>query len=99
MGVFWLPGLHDPLEIPICPVGEIATIGFDHRPIKDPSWGAFDIEMGCSDTDSYPGLWHVKSDNQRAMVVEPDCHGLIRSNFWDKAQQRYWKGIAEFTIM
>lgn len=86
-GCVWLPGLRDPLEIPISPVGEIATIGFDHRTIKDPSWGAFDIEMGCSDTDSYPGLWHLDSDNQRAIVVEPDCHGLIRSDYWDKAQE------------
>ena len=86
-GCVWLPGLRDPIEIPISPVGEIATIGFDHRIIKDPSWGAFDIEMGCSDADSYPGLWHLDSDNQRAIVVEPDCHGLIRSDYWDKAQE------------
>ena len=86
-GCVWLPGLREPLEIPISSVGEISTIGFDHRTIKDPSWGAFDIEMGCSDTDSYPGLWHLDSENQRAIVVEPDCHGIIRSNYWDKAQR------------
>ena len=86
-GRVWLPGLRDPLEIPISPVGEISTIGFDHRTIKDPSWGAFDIEMGCSDTDSYPGLWHLDSENQRAIVVQPDCHGIIRPNYYDKAQE------------
>ena len=86
-GCVWLPGLRAPLQIPISPVGEIATIGFDHRTIKDPSWGAFDIEMGCSETDLYPGLWHLDSENQRALVVQPDCHGLIRSNYWDKAQE------------
>ena len=86
-GCVWLPGLRDPLEIPISPVGKIATIGFDHRTIKDPSWGAFNIEMGCSDTDSYPGIWHLDSENQRAIVVEPDCHGIIRSNYWDQAQR------------
>ena len=86
-GRVWLPGQRDPLEVPMSSVGEIATIGFNHRTIKDPSWGAFDIEMGCSDTDLYPGLWHLDSDNQRAMVVQPDCHGIIRSNYWDKAQQ------------
>ena len=86
-GCVWLPGLRAPLQIPINPVGEIATIGFDHRTIKDPSWGAFEIEMGCSDTDLYPALWHLNAENQRAMVVQPDCHGLIRSNFWDKAQE------------
>ncbi len=86
-GHVWLPGQRTLLEIPMRTIGKIATIGFNHRTIKDPSWGAFDIEMGCSDTDLYPGLWHLDSDNQRAMVVQPDCHGLIRSNYWDKAQE------------
>ena len=86
-GHVWLPGQRNPLDIPMSSVSEIATIGFNHRTIKDPSWGAFDIEIGCSDTDLYPGLWHLDSDNQRAMVVQPDCHGLIRSNYWDKAQE------------
>ena len=86
-GRLWLPEQQKPIAIPMCRVDEISTIGFDHRTIKDPSWGAFDIEMGCSETDLYPGLWYLDSDNQRAMVVQPDCHGLIRSNHWDKAQE------------
>ena len=85
-GCVWLPGQRDPLEIPICSVDEIATTSFDETMIKG-ARGAFDIEEGCSDTDLYPGLWHVNSDNQRAMVVEPDSHGIIRSNYWDKAQE------------
>ena len=86
-GRLWLPEQQKPIAIPMCRVDEIATIGFDHRTIKDPSWGAFDIEMGCSDTDLYPGLWHLNSDNQRAMVVQPDCHGIIRSSYWNQAQR------------
>ena len=86
-GQLWLPEQPKPIDIPMCRVGEMATIGFDHRTIKDPSRGAFDIEMGCSDGDSYPGLWNLDADNQRAMVVQPDCHCLIRSNYWDKAQR------------
>ena len=85
-GCVWLPGQRDPLEIPICSVDEIATTSFDETMIKG-ARGAFDIEEGCSDTDLYPGLWHVNSDNQRAMVVEPDSHGIVRSNSWDKAQR------------
>ena len=38
-GDVWLPQQQDPLAIPITVVGEIATIGFDHRVIKDPAWG------------------------------------------------------------
>ena len=85
-GCVWLPEQHDPLEVPICSVSEMATTSFDETMIKG-AQGAFDIEDGCSETDLYPGLWHVNSDNQRAMVVAPDSHGIIRSNSWDKAQR------------
>ena len=86
-GDIWLPQQQTPFAIPMTVVGEIATIGFDHRVIKDPTWGAFDMEKGCAETDDYPGLWNLKADEQRAMVVYPDCHGTIRSNSWDKAQE------------
>ena len=85
-GRVWLSGQGEPLKIPICSVNEIATTSFDETMIKG-ARGAFDIEMGCSDTDLYPGLWHVNSDNQRAMMVEPDSRGIIRANSWDKAQR------------
>ena len=86
-GRLWLVTQPDFLDIPIVAVDDVATMGFNHRTIRDPSFGAFDIEDGCSDTDLYPGLWHLDSDNQRAMVVETDCHGVIRSGFYDKAQE------------
>ena len=86
MGRVWLPEQHAPLEVPICSVGEIAMTSFDETMIKG-ARGAFDIEEGCSDTDLYPALWHVNAHNQRAMIVEPDSHGIIRSNSWDKAQR------------
>ena len=85
-GCIWLPEQRDPLEIPICLVSEIAKTSFDETMIKG-ARGAFDIEMGCSDTDLYPGLWRVNSGNQRAMVVEPDSHCIIRPNSWEKAQR------------
>ena len=85
-GYVWLPKQRDSLEIPICSVGEIATSSFDDTRVKG-ARGAFDIEDGCSDADDHPGLRHVKSDRQRTMVVKPDCHGIIRSNYWDQAQQ------------
>ena len=85
-GCVWLPGLRDSLEIPICSISDIAMTSFDETMIKGAK-GAFDIEVGCSDADLYPALWHVNSDNQRAMVVEPDSHGIIRPNSWEKAQR------------
>ena len=85
-GRFWLPEQREPLEVPICAVGEIATTSYDETMVKG-SHGAFDIVVGYSDTDLYPGLWHINSDNQRAMIVEPDSHGIIRPNSWKKAQR------------
>ena len=86
-GRLWLVTQREFLEIPMVCVEDISTVGFNHRTIKDPSFGAFDIKDGCSDTDLYPGLWHLDSDNQRAMVVETDCHGVIRSGYYERAQE------------
>ena len=85
-GCVWLPGQRHPLEIPICSVSEIATTSFDDTRVKG-TQGAFDVEDGYSDADNHLGLRRVKSDRQRTMVVKPDCHGIIRSNYWDQAQQ------------
>ena len=85
-GCVWLPGQRHPLEIPICSASEIATTSFDDTRVKG-TRGAFDVEDGYSDADNHLGLRRVKSDRQRTMVVKPDCHGIIRSNYWDQAQQ------------
>ncbi|MXV78218.1 hypothetical protein F4X73_06455 [Candidatus Poribacteria bacterium] len=86
-GEMWLPTQAAPLEIPICLVNDIAKISASHRDIFEKSErGAFDIEKGCTDTDLYPGLWHLNAPAQRAMVVEPDCHAIPRPNRHEKAQ-------------
>ena len=84
-GHIWLPLQQEPIEISMTSVGEIATIqSYDHR---RGSVGPFDIITGSSNEDLYPGLWHVNSENQRALLVSPDCHGIIRSDSWDRAQR------------
>ena len=84
-GYIWLPQQQERIEISMTSVDQIATIhSYDHR---RESAGPFDIITGASDADLYPGLWHVNSENQRALLVSPDCHGVIRSNSWDRAQQ------------
>ena len=82
----WLPLQRAALDIPMADVKEIAAIGYSHSTIKGPN-GAFDIEVGCSEEKEYPGLWHLNANEQRAMLVSPDCHAIIRPNSWDKAQQ------------
>ena len=85
-GDVWLPGQRNRLEIPVCSVGEMATTSLDDTRVKGKR-GAFDTENGYSDTDEHLGLRHVKSNRQRTMVVKPDCHGIIRTGYWDQAQQ------------
>ena len=87
-GEMWLPTQVVPLEIPICLVNDTAKISASHRDIFEKGErGAFDIEEGCTDTDLYPGLRHVNAPAQRALVVEPDCHLIIRPNRHEKAQK------------
>ena len=86
-GEMWLPTQVTPLEIPICVVSDIAKISASHRDIFEKGErGAFDIELGYTDTDLYPGLWHLNAPAQRAMVVKPDCHAIPRPNRHEKAQ-------------
>ena len=84
----WLPRQTEPIPLQICPVSEIATIGFGAKDMYGGGGrGAFDIKQGCPDTADHPSLWHVKSDSQRAMVVSPDSHALPRSNSGNKVQK------------
>ena len=86
-GEIWLPTQATPLKIPICLVNDIAQVSASHRDIHEKGErGAFDVEKGYTDTDLYPGLWHVNAPAQRAMVVQPDCHLITRPNRHKKAQ-------------
>ena len=86
-GEMWLPTQATPLKIPICLVNDIAQVSASHRDIHEKGErGAFDVEKGYTDTDLYPGLWHVNAPAQRAMVVQPDCHLITRPNRHKKAQ-------------
>ena len=87
-GEIWLPTQIGPLNVPICSVADIAEIGATHRDIHEKGErGAFDVEKGCTNTNLYPGLWHVNAPAQRAMVVKPDCHLVPRPNRHDKVQK------------
>ena len=86
-GEIWLPTQASPLKIRMCSVKDIAEVSAHHRDIHEKGErGAFDVEKGCTDTDLYPGLWHLNAPAQRALVVEPDCHLIIRPNRHEKAQ-------------
>ena len=87
-GELWLPTQRTPIEIPICRVEDIATIGMSHLDVFGGNGrGAFDMGTGCSNSDDYPCLWKVKSSLQRAMLVKPDAHGILRPDGRPKLQQ------------
>ena len=76
-GELWLPTQTTPIEIPICRVEDIATLGMSHLAVYGSNGqGVFDMGTGCNDSDDYPCLWKVTSPLQRAMLVQPDSHGI-----------------------
>ena len=85
-GRVWLPEQPTSVDIPMTTVGEMAEVQYDNTMITGQR-GAFDFVDGCSDEDPYPGLHKVNANAQRAMVVRPDKHGIIRSDLWDQAQR------------
>ena len=87
-GELWLPTQTTPIEVPICRVADIATVGMSHLDVFGGNGrGAFDMGIGCTDSDDYPCLWKVKSPLQRAMLVQPDSHGILRPDGRPKLQQ------------
>ena len=87
-GELWLPTQTTPVEVPICRVEDIATLGMSHLAVYGSNGqGAFDMGIGCSDSDDYPCLWKVTSPLQRAMLVKPDAHGILRPDGRPKLQQ------------
>ena len=78
-GLIRFPRQISAIPFPVCTVSDIARLGAGTKDISGGAGrGAFDVEKGYSDTTEYPGLWHVHSDSQRAMVVLPDAHARIR---------------------
>ena len=87
-GELWLPTQTTPIKIPICRVEDIATIGMSHLDVFGGNErGAFDMGTGYNNSHDYPCLWKVTSPLQRAMLVQPDSHGMLRPNGRPKLQQ------------
>ena len=87
-GTLWLPTLATGREIPICRVEDIATLGMSSLDVfGDGGRGAFDLEIGCTGNNLYPFLWKLNTPLQRAMIVAPDAHGILRPNTTTKLQK------------
>ncbi len=77
-GELWLPTQTAQIEIPICRVEDIATIGMSHLDVFGGNGrGAFDMETGCTDSDDHK--CQVKKNNRFRprpgrfdFLIEPD---------------------------
>ena len=87
-GLIRMPRQISDIQLEICPVSEIATLGVGTKDIRGGGGrGAFDVEDGCPDTAIYPCLWHLDSDSQRAMLVPPNAHAHPRPNSAEKIKK------------
>ena len=87
-GMIQLPRQTSIIQFPCCPSSQIGTLGAGPKDIYGSGGrGAFDVEIGCPETAQYPSLWHVNSDTQRSMLVNPDSHVRERPNSAEKAQR------------
>ena len=70
------------VKIPICRVGDIASLGFaDYR-------RAFKMVKGDNNGEGYVCLWNAKSEVQRSMIVLPDSRGIPLPNAEAEVQKR-----------
>ena len=80
-GKLHLPLMEIGIPIPITTIGEVGKVGLDHRKIKDPKFGAFEMRPYRTATqDGCDAFWKVSAEFQRAMLTMPDYKGKIRPN-------------------
>ena len=75
--------LHLPLEansvsIPICLVGDIATVGMHHSRIKSAKSGAFVMHPRGDGAEGHDALYFVKCETQRAMATLSDYKAQMK---------------------
>ena len=85
-GELHFPMQEDSVPVPICPLGEIAAVGYDCAAIKGKHSGALNIHAGL-DVEGYDALWHVNCETQRAMVSQHDSRLQIRVGEEERAHR------------
>ena len=87
-GNLHLPRLSDSHAIPMCAIRDIATFGINHADIKDQTCdrGAFQIQEGTpTSAETYPMLWKVEAETQRAMHTAVNANARILPGKEEKA--------------
>lgn len=92
-GVLMLPQHHGNIDIPICPMSEVGTVGPVHRSFEN----TFNREKGADPGTEWPMLWNRDSDEQYSMAAAPDHAGDIKAGKVSEAQ-RLWKRASNLHI-
>ena len=88
-GMLHFPRQLDGLELPMCQIQDIAEINVNTKDIKDVknNRGAFEVHEGAPTSHTtYPTLWKVKRELQRAMQTSVNAHARIVAGKEEKAR-------------
>ena len=88
-GMLHFPRQLDGLELPMCQIQDIAEINVNTADIKDVknNRGAFEVHEGAPTSHAtYPTLWKVESEHQRAMQTSVNAHARIVAGKEEKAR-------------
>ncbi len=81
----WLPGLHDPIEIPMVPLNQIGRRGFHDLAIV--GYKGYFIKDRPSSTATYPSLWNHDAKKETRIVCEPDSQLHVQQGKEAKAAE------------
>ena len=87
-GNLHLPRLFNSHTIPMCTIGDIAEVGINNASIKDETRGdgAFQVREGAPTSgETYPALWKVTAETQRAMHTSVNASARIQPGQEKKA--------------
>ncbi len=66
-GEVWIPGEGDPVDIPLCALGELGQVGPDRRDV----WDGFERTAAVT---AYPMVENHDTEQRKRLVTEPDCY-------------------------
>lgn len=70
-----LPGKKKSVQLPLCRLDELGSLGYDARDIFD----AFDVDKTAATWSPYPGFWNHDADQVRSIGQKPNASLLART--------------------
>ncbi len=84
----WLPGLLDPIEIPMVPLKQIGSRGLPHRDLTDPPPRGPFTRGRPSPTATYPSLYSHDAKKETKIICEPDSQLHARQGMEKQARKK-----------